>query len=393
MFSIDIDYLFLNFLLLVVFVIRGKNISNGGNYWKNAIICIFIYVFVLGSRYGRGNDYFHYIDIYKSGLSFEQPFFHWINESLKGIGVGPHYFFAYYALLFIICAFVFLKPFKKYLGFILPLFLMATLKLEEYQIRQALGFSFVFLFIYRLTIYKTRKLRTLYQSWVNYVLLIVYALIATSIHTANAIIILIVVVTFFVIRRTIPLWISISAYMLAAYVISSYEDLSFLDSVVQFLGEQNSRFAEYASDSEKWFSAEGYQDKYSRHFLIKIYETLGNLSLFYLSARVIREKCNKVWSICLTNLYVIGTIFRQAFMNLELLNRMGGNLMLFWFVPLSLIIYYRTEMHYNVIDKICLFLLSFWSYDYLRLMFMRGNMTLFLWDVDNYDIYEYLNTV
>lgn len=49
-----IIYIFINLLLLLTFVLGGYNIKRGGSYWKNALSCSFVFILVMGTRYGRG---------------------------------------------------------------------------------------------------------------------------------------------------------------------------------------------------------------------------------------------------------------------------------------------------------------------------------------------------
>ena len=84
-FHFDIIYIILNLLLLFIFWYGGLRISKGDNYWKNAILCIVAFTLVLGLRYGRGNDYHHYVYIYVNGYTEgTQRAFVWLNSFLNG---------------------------------------------------------------------------------------------------------------------------------------------------------------------------------------------------------------------------------------------------------------------------------------------------------------------
>lgn len=143
-----IIYIFINLLLLSTFVIGGYNVKKGGSYWKNALSCSLVFVMVMGSRYGRGHDYLHYVDVYINGDLSNQYLFLLFNEGIKSIlGIGKYFIFYVYAIPFILCGFKFLKNFQNVANLAFPLFLMSMTYFEEYEIRQALSFSFVFLFL------------------------------------------------------------------------------------------------------------------------------------------------------------------------------------------------------------------------------------------------------
>lgn len=66
-FELKFIYLFCNILLLLVFVFCGRNVRQGKSFWQNAFICSLFFVLVMGTRYNRGNDYGHYVEVYVQG--------------------------------------------------------------------------------------------------------------------------------------------------------------------------------------------------------------------------------------------------------------------------------------------------------------------------------------
>ena len=157
MFNIDFVYILINILLLLIFYYTGKEIAKGKSYWDNAILCIIAFTLALGLRYGRGDDYFHYQDFYVYGYDEgQQIVFTWINTISKWMGVGSYYCFLVYSFIEIVCAMIFLKRYRKFAQFLFPMFLIAVIHFNEYQIRQALGFSFVFLLILAIIIQSVR---------------------------------------------------------------------------------------------------------------------------------------------------------------------------------------------------------------------------------------------
>ena len=168
--------------------------------------------------------------------------------------------------------------------------------------------------------------------------------------------------------------------MLSSYVFQNMFDLSGLNSIFSFMANQNEKYAQYIENSDIWFGAEGFSDRYTRNPIVKIFETLGNASLFYLGYNVINNhfQTNKQ-IITLYNVFVIGTIVQKFFQNFEILNRVCGTGVLFWFIPLGLILYYHRDFYKY---RLWLFLLIWWSYEYLKYLFMCGDMCHFLWETN-----------
>ena len=375
-----VQYIVLNLLLLLVFFLVGKNISKGGNYWKSAVWAILFFTFISGSRFARGNDYMHYIDVYQWDLEAEQYVFTWFNHVLKALSVQGYFIFYFYAFVFVSCMMVFLQPFKKYANVVFPLALMATLTFEEFQIRQAFGFSMVFLFTYELMFAQHQKKTKL-------LLCALYFILCIGIHSGNVFILLLIIFFYLLFRRPIPLVFSIPAYIIASYIISNLGDLGFLQPIMDFLnsGDSDSKISQYAGNADRWFSADAYEDIYTRNPIVKVFETLGNIALLYFGYKDIVKTKADTWLKTFYNMFIVGTLLQKGFMNLEILNRMGGDIMIFWFIPLAHIIKDRKLIlkRTNFFEKIFLIFLLWWLYGYAKYIFFPQKMTLFLWDFLN----------
>ena len=139
--------------------------------------------------------------------------------------------------------------------------------------------------------------------------------------------------------------------------------------------------ASYADNSDRWFSQEGMDDElYARNPVVLVFEMLGTISLYYFGQLAVK-KYNISGFVDFYNFFVIGTIILNAFRTLEILNRVGFTFALFWFFPLSIVLYYRKQLMRKPIIKIAGLFLIWWSYDYIKYLIMRGDKTLFLWDI------------
>lgn len=379
-----IQYILLNIFLLFVFFLVGKNISKGGDYWRSAIWAILFFVLIFGSRYGRGNDYFHYVDVYRLDLEESQRLFTWFNHVLQFLGVGPHYFFFFYAIPFVTFSLVLLEPMKKYAIYLFPLYIVANSVFEEFIIRQALSYSFVFLFMYELSLNTNRTL----NFKIPYLLL--YFLCSYSIHSANGLIVLIFLALFLFVKRPISIFITAPLFIFFSYVFPIFLDSSGIATIFEILASSgDEKFQGYNDNVDFWTNLDrDGAEQYIRTPLIRSLETFGNLSLIILGTKLFEEKVELKKYLPFFYLYIIGTYIGKGFMTLEIFRRMGDVMMRIWFIPLALVLFYfptlQLKSRCRFLYKILFVGLAFWIWDYFRYVFMKGNMILFMWNIDNY---------
>lgn len=406
----------------------GRFAAKGGNYKFSSGVCIVAFTFVLGSRYMRGNDYAHYVDVFNRRTEVDQHLFTWLNDSLSAIGFSGYGAFYVYALIFSCCLFYLLRRFKEYAAYMFPIALIALVFFHEYMIRQALSFSFVFLFVDQLLSLKntTRMVDDedeetnsnndvsdlqpsveLYDNfpledslfeyehdgsllqnnkaieWKHAAFCVVIASCALSIHTANLVIIGIIFLFWFFSReKTIPFYFSIPLLFLCALYINKALDLDTIAPYIQLLQGTDTKLDSYIEKSEYWFGEEGTSDEYTRSGIILMLELWGYSALFWLCDRMSKQiKFNSVFAIALNSL-IVGSLIMITFRELEILNRMGYVLSVFWFIPISISLYHIKEFQFKYWEKVFLIGLAWWLYEYLKYLFLRNEgMTLFLWDM------------
>lgn len=336
----------------------------------------------MGSRYGRGNDYLHYVDVFVNGDPNSQYIFLLFNDGLKKIlGIGKYFIFYIYAIPFILCGFKFLKNFRNVANFVFPLFLISMTYFEEYEIRQALSFSFVFLFMDAFL-----NMRGIGKKKV--LKLILYFTGTLLIHSANILFIIVFLVFIYGYRKVFNYKATIPLLLFCTYVFVKYYDISYLMPILNLLGSLTPKFAQYTQGNaaEAWFGTEAFQLENARNPLIQFLEIVGNSSLFYFSYKIIKSKDTvKERSIlCFTNMYVLGCCGKQAFLYLEILNRMSGLFQRMWFIPLSIVLRSIRFSKLSFWEKIMYFSMIFVMYDYLKyLFFPNPDMMMFLWDKPN----------
>lgn len=275
-------------------------------------------------------------------------------------------------------AMFFLKKIREYARLAFPLFLISFASFSEYMIRQAFGYSFVFLFI----AFMFSDMPNL-KKWVCMALCF---WMAYNIHSANAITCAISVGLYYFVSFPIKPIYTIPLYLVASFYLQKHFDFSYLNGVLSFLGDQSDKFSSYTDNAENWFSDDAKNAIYDRKPFIKILQTMGDCSLMYLSYICIKLKPNRQFSF-FHNTFAIGAIVTQCFYSLEILRRMGDVMYWYWAFPLAYYLFHAKYVFKQFATKKfmlkCLSLaLLFYSYDYLKYLFMRVNdMYKFLWDM------------
>ena len=84
----------------------------------------------------------------------------------------------------------------------------------------------------------------------------------------------------------------------------------------------------------------------------------------------------------MTNIYIMGDIARQAFLYLELLNRMSGMFQRMWIFPFAMVMIYNSFYKLKGIERVAYLFMFFLFYDYAKYLFAPPiGMTKFLWDI------------
>ncbi|MCM1313381.1 MAG: EpsG family protein [Bacteroides sp.] len=395
MLSFDFCYDSINFILLLVMFYVGHSISSGKFYWQYAAWGAIAFIIIEGLRYGRGVDYMHYVDVYNYDLESGQRLFTGLNELLKSIGVSAVHAFMFYAIPFIVGGCTLLKTMRKYALYTYPLFLISFISFHEAFIRQALATSFIFLYVVRLNKILVAFSRTKIKAS-DICMLIIYFLIAYSIHSVAAVGIFVITVIFIFIKKPLPYIVIIPIFLIGKLYLASHFDWSYINGLLSFMSSHDDKLACYADNADRWFSDDAMSNQYSRNAVIQILETVADTVLIYLGAkvcqyilglRVMEQKQGKyIYSrahvyVAFYNVFVVGVLIFQTFFNLEIVRRVAYSWYLFWFVPLALVLYYRKNTRiFNQMDRYMMLSFIFWIWDYIRFLFVFDKAPMFIWD-------------
>lgn len=376
----NIDFILLNLLLFFTFLKAGENIAKNSNYWYNANWCIVIFTFVQGCRFARGNDYHGYSQLFKNGFNEENPFFSYINEFLKLLGINQYSCFMIYAFVFILCAMIFMHDYRRYAKYMFPFFLGGFLLFEEYMIRQAFSYSFFFIYLKYLFRIRIKKISDITSNKKNILLCIIFATVTLAIHTGNVINIFIVTLLYLLWRRPFNPWYSIPIYVCCVYILPGIFNFSWLDPILNFAAESNARAAEYVNNSEYWFSSEGKNDIYTKNNILEFIQVIASSSVMYLGYKLIKERfCNNNVLTTFLNVFIIGLCFESLFLNLEILHRIGQvmNRVGYFLIP---IIIYHKPVKFNLTNKVLYLSLIWFMYYYAKYIIFSGKVSMFIWD-------------
>ena len=169
--------------------------------------------------------------------------------------------------------------------------------------------------------------------------------------------------------------------ILGNYVLQYSFEYSLLSVPLQMLASANDKMAAYAGNADNWFSSSGFNSIYVRNPLVLVLEVWGCSSLFYFGKKALDNFDPSPLSYTLYNLFVVGYVFQGIFRQLELLNRMCFAISRFWFVPLAIVLYYRSYVVNKWYEKLLFVGMIFWFYEYAKFIIYRREPTLFLWDI------------
>lgn len=325
-------YIIVYIFLFSIFLIQGRNISyHQTNYWRYAIFPIIAFSFIEGSRYMRGIDYRHYALFYSNPelMRIKEDFgFEILNETLRTISTNPWFAFTIYALITIVCLFIFVKLFTEVYKVIFLLMLVFTIHSSEWIIRQFISIAIMYAAIYFLIMKR-------------YKVFFVFSLCSVCIHYSSIFFLSVILLCYLLLRKpikwqiTVPIMIIVmllsSANLIADLIskVLNAANLSFLD---------DSSYITYIERSDQFIDsqAEGIITG-NRNVFTTLLNLLFYISLFMEGYYVLsKKKLCKVFLIF--NLCVVGCIGKEFFLKYELFVRLFRPMELLMFVPASYII-------------------------------------------------------
>ena len=365
---------------LLVFLYFGGNIFDTGIRKRDVlnlsfiVFPIIVYSLIEGLRYGRGNDYFEYKFLYENALSVfnhndenYEYLFTLINYILRGANIP--YYGAFIVYSFLTLFFIVLGLRKLSISgickYALPLFLIATLFQSENIVRQTISFSMCFAAI----CYFIRG------SKITYFVLIALSL---GFHNSAIIVFLVSLLLFCVKGKLPPLKLVIILYMISWIVGRSIlPKFSQIFTVIPL----PVKYERFTYNTDFWFSGEEIVTQFSTITMARsIINSIGILVLGY----YIFKKYKKQDLYIFLNLFIVGAIFNQFTIGVQLLTRITTLFYNFQFIVLGLILYYffkyeklKRNWHTLLVAIVCINQL----YNYFIPIFNSAAGAMFIWDL------------
>lgn len=379
--NIDHIIFFLFLFIVFYFITRLPQKYINENFWKIAIFPIIGYSFILGCRYGWGNDYFWYKFRIENPYAYddEEIGFRLINVFLNYIGFNYVATFVVYSFIFIFLGFIFIKDYK-YNKYMIALFLPATLILETFTIRQSLSTSFIFLALH--FIYNKKYIHTFISISIVF-----------FVHGGNITVLLPLLISLliskYLTKEPISWKITIPIYILFSLFSKQFEQYAFsiINDVTSSISLDN-RFQSYIDNSDFWFSSEGSEDKYKQSTLTLTLSMLFHISIIYLCNKMIIKKNDGTYHVVfIYNCIVISLLLLRLFFTYEILRRIAETIFQFYFVPLgyALFIYHNTKIKLTNIESLFCRLSISCIYTYIILFFgrfiLQSPTYKFIWNI------------
>ena len=366
-------------LLLIILYIGGSFFDTGIKkreiiHLSFIIIPIIIYSLIEGLRYGRGNDYFEYKYIYENAHSIFnyndenlEYLFTLLNYILRDANIPYYGAFIVYSFLTIFFIVIGLRKLNisGICKFALPLFLVATLFQSENIVRQTISFSICFAGI----CYLIKGEKTTFLALIA---------LALGFHNTAIIIFLATVLLFLVKNQLPPLKLTIVLYLISWIVGRSILPKF---SLIFTLITLPVKYEHYSNNTDFWFSGEELVTQFSTVTMARsIVNSIGILVLAY----YILKKYNRHDLNIFLNLFIIGAIFNQFTIGVQLLTRITTLFYNFQFIVLAIILYYFytfEKFRYNWRTLLVLIVCLNQLYNYFVPIFNGASGAMFVWDL------------
>lgn len=273
-------YWILRYLLLVILIVCGYGISyrKSNNFNIYAGISLVAYSIIVGMRYGRGRDYFHYYqdistNMMAPGCTIDpEPLYKlWIN-TLYNLKVPPEVVFVFYSFLLLLSFLLVLKNDRKIACWALPVFYLITNTVAENAIRQCFALSFVILAYY---FYQKNKLIGVLSSLI----------IAMNIHFSS-----IVVLFLFIFFGYAPIKIKSSKYLIIIYLLMLFAwQASLFDSVTDLLTKYDVDFGKssyYIENSDRFLSSDSELTNHKASVVTLLMQAVSSIMIIYYGVKL-----------------------------------------------------------------------------------------------------------
>lgn len=323
-----IEHIILYSILFVFFYIWGKynyNAQDEHVFWPMAILPIFLYSFIVGSRYGWGPDYFGYKYRMENAFTYyeEQVGFRWLNQIINLIGFNYVVGYIIYSLIFMFGAFILIRSYHKESKYMYAFLVPAILIFVNSAIRQGVALSFLLVAIY-------------FMNKRKWLAVAIFILIGSSIHSVTLLPAIILLCFLLFIKQPLDWRITIPLYLFFTFIFDGSK-IGFLADYLQYISLDN-KFQGYIDKSDLWFSSDAANDIYEQGTFALIMSSGFYISIIFLGYQALKTKMNQQ-ILFIYNSFVFSVILFRAVFLYEILRRIAEPIILLYFILIGYILY------------------------------------------------------
>lgn len=317
---------------LFLFCYNSRTNQTKWQYNNAFIFFVILFVFIEGSRYGRGPDWMAYKYRFEHiSIDESQKGFLGYMLLLKSLGFNYILYYMTNAGLFIIGLSYFItKTYSTKEGRWMPLFaICALLAHSENEIRQYIAFPF---FLLALTIMLNNK------KMKNWLWIIIFFIVSLSFHFGWIFSIPLLVISYKFIKKTVSPWISIPLLFFAYYIIPSgfFSEVSiyWMTQLLKLLGLNNSDFlgVHYIENSDRWLGEDSILEAAMQTPLTKFLQFIFECGVIIASSIALKKFPNQK-VLFVFNLFLLSAFFDRVMFGYEIFQRIIRQLYIFWFIP------------------------------------------------------------
>lgn len=363
------NYIFLETLLLFIFIFCGFGISKGrkDQFWIYSSIAIISYSLIKGLRYGRGPDYLWYKLQYENmDLAEKKELgFRFINEILSALDIPYYGAFILYSFVLIVAVMMLLKHYREIAMYALPIFFIVTGSYwATAAIRQYLAMAFIliaFLYLMKDHIWKCLG----------------FMLIGILIHTASFIFLPFFLLFYYIkipIKSPYPL---IALYLIVFFMwkIEYWSEYVILFDALSL--DKDVKFSGYLNNAEFWFTDAG-SDGNIASITLLFRRLLSNVILIYFGVKYL----NRIHNFRLPFfLFYLSIIILKVSGDIELPMRIGLGFNTFEMFVAGVVL---SETKKTDIYTFCamFFLIINYGYNWIApLLSATPETSMFIWDI------------
>ena len=366
----NLDHIILYLILFgISFVWSKTNISNRKQI---GIVFAIMYIFVVGSRtWGPDYEWYRYkVDNPNNWIIKEDEIgFQILNNIIRLVGLNGSYAFYVYAIILMIGVLSIINSYKNNWKYICLLIIPAIMLETSIHIRQGISFGVALI---ALSYIRKNKL----------ILAGIFAFISFNIHKIIIIFFFILMISFILSKRKIPLHYIIILYTIATFIPQTIN----MDNYTHYLTSItfSNKYDGYIENADIWFSSDANNSIWQQSSYALLLSYLRDISMFIIINIALKIQENRELRYYFYA-FVIGAIFIRFFFLNEILRRIFILPYMLFFIPVGYALTYVSNKKvvlppiWNIIKTYCnCIIIIYFTLYWFRYIFFNKDCN-FLW--------------